>query len=279
MVAVSADTLRDVAVLATTPVVGGAVFLLVAALAQLAETAVRGKKRPAPGQKSVPELMAALCAAGACAFMISACVEILSELVAELLPPLLVADADLSVTSMVSGLAANVASLDARTWLALGCVAVGWLLVWAAERLIEDRGFVVVLAMFLHTASEGAGIAVLTGSAASEALTSIAAHNLFEGAVVASATQGKGKKPSWAARIKTLLSPCVSHAPQWIALLAFRLTGAADSNPTVTIATQGFAIGSMVATIALELVPEAVHELGYTVTLTVVGSAMWLMSG
>lgn len=142
----------------------------------------------------------------------------------------------------------------ANTALCVACFVAGVAIVYMVCRMASSRGVVVVLAMLLHTASEGVAVGVTQGEAATTVLKSIAWHNIFEGGVVAAAS---GSQQS----LKSILAPMVSHSPQWIALVVMQLAGTAITDAAVLL-LQAFGAGSIVATCVFDLIPEAVEHMG-----------------
>ena len=155
-------------------------------------------------------------------------------------------------------------------WLGFGLVAV------VCRGLGGSQSTVVMLAMALHTAAEGFASGVLDHSGAAHAegaahdaahttFVALALHNVCEGMVVAAVAAKDGVSVLGAAGM-TL----ISHSPQWIAFSAAQLlAGTPGAAQQVTLSTAslvgvlGFAIGSIVATCVLELIPEVYHEGGW----------------
>jgi hypothetical protein len=268
--------------LAVTPPVGGLLFLFVATVAELVDSffrhmpasPVNARRKATPPRGgprfSVRKALHALCLISAAVFMLDASAEIVGEVLER---------CGLSVSwDLLHELPAQFAAGDSATVVALMALLAGAALVVATEQLLSDKSKVIVVAMFLHTAAEGAGLGVLTKHAFDAAVPAMAMHNLFEGAVVAASkdpaaivARDAGHHQAPMKRLRRtaaiLLRPCVSHAPQWLAVVALRqFGGKALVTEAMQVALMAFAVGSMLATIALELVPEAVSELGFALT-------------
>ena len=276
-----ARQLPPIVYLAVTPPVGGLLFLMLASVVGLMDK-VLGVREGGKGL-SLRKIMTAACSLGAAVFMVNACAEICVEIVTNMLGANVGTDPLRIAVRLVDLATAG----DSDMIMFASCLFVGAAVVFIVENILSDKGALVVFVMLIHTASEGAGLALLQSESAFAALHAVAMHNLLEGAVVASSAMAPsssvddadvkagvaaGRGGLWAT-LKILLGPCVSHAPQWVTLALIRASDGQLFSASTELGIQSFAVGSMMATVFLELIPEGVHLVGIAPAVAV-GAAM-----
>jgi zinc transporter ZupT len=132
------------------------------------------------------------------------------------------------------------------------------------------KGVVVVVTMALHTAAEGAAIGLVTDPATYRTVvTSLVLHNIPEGLVVAAAVVNQG---GW---FHAVMSAVMTHVPQ-VTFLSF--SSWYQPSETTTLYLLGMSAGSILATSGLELLPDALEEIGAVKTVIAAGLSAWLMS-
>lgn len=131
------------------------------------------------------------------------------------------------------------------------CVALG---VVVASICMKNSGRLALLAaMAIHASAEGVSLALVDPSQAWGAVTAMAAHNLFEGAAMATTV-----KDSF---LQKMFIPLVSHASQWIFFLGtrFLVSGALVESVSAEIqdCIKACGFGCICAALLHELVPQA----------------------
>ncbi len=143
------------------------------------------------------------------------------------------------------------------THTAVGAVTTGLNQARAAD---PTHGSRILAVGFLHSASEGVAMAVAMfvdlrfGVLVALAL---AVHNIPEATVLASVLQGRGLKLG-----RIALLAIVTNTSQ--ILLAVTVYSIVVAAPSTLIWAQGFAIGSLIQLVLLELLPESYREAGQT---------------
>lgn len=150
------------------------------------------------------------------------------------------------------------------------------------EQLGSGAGLMVTTSIFIHSVLEGAAVGVSAGSSNFDAIAwSIILHNVPEGIAIAAVCY-----PKESGVLKTIWFALMSHLGQGVAVVYVARYGLASTPASEVEAwwtehawlllIEGVSVGTIAASIVLEMVPTAVEEIGWKMTVIATGTMLAL---